>query len=71
MKQYVIQHNLFFQVQKWLPLNRATFLLVDAYKSENQDVQQNIKTLVTKQKKLLKSQSHAASKILSEILGLK
>lgn len=55
----------------WLPLNRATFLLIKAYENGDAEVQQKIKTLVTKQKKLLKSQKHAASKILSESLALK
>lgn len=59
------------QIEKWLPLNRATFLLIKAYENGDADVQQQIKTLMTKQKKLLKSQKHAASKILSELLAFK
>lgn len=62
---------IFLQVQNWLPLNRATFLLVDAYKGGDDDVKQQIKTLVSNEKQLLKSQKHAASKILSELLVLK
>lgn len=59
------------QIQQWIPLNRATFLLIKAYENGDDDVKQKIKSLVTKQKKLLKSQTHAASKILIELLSLK
>lgn len=62
---------LFTQIEAWLPLNRPTFLLIKAYETENADAQQQIKTLVTKHKKLLKSQTHAASKILKGLLGIK
>ncbi|XP_031628885.1 protein penguin [Contarinia nasturtii] len=58
-------------VENWLPLNRATFLLIKAYEGGDEEVQQKIKSLVTKQKKLLKTHNHAGSKILTELLGLK
>lgn len=61
----------FSQIEAWLPLNRATFLLIKAYETGAADVQQQIKTLVTKHKKPLKSQTHAASKILIKLLGVK
>lgn len=63
--------KIFFKVENWLPLNRATFLLIEAYKGGDQEVQQKVKSLVLKQKKLLKSQKHAASKVISELLGIK
>lgn len=63
--------EILFKVESWLPLNRATFLLIETYKGGDQEVQKKVKSLVTKQKKLLKSQKHAASKVISELLGLK
>lgn len=70
-KNNLILFEKMFQIEKWLPLNRAAFLLINAFKNGDDDVQEKIKTLVTKHKKLLKSQNHAASKILCELLAFK
>lgn len=53
----------------WLPLNRPSFLLLNAFENAEANDQERLKQLVKKHIKLLKSQNHAASKLLIQKLG--
>lgn len=54
----------------WLPLNRAAFLILNAYENADDDTQATIKTLLVQQIQILKKQTHAASKLLLKNLNL-
>uniref|UniRef100_A0A336MGJ9 CSON001138 protein n=1 Tax=Culicoides sonorensis TaxID=179676 RepID=A0A336MGJ9_CULSO len=49
-------------VEKWIPLNRACFVLVALYENNDDSIQEQLKKIIDK--KLLKKQQHSGAKIL-------
>lgn len=59
-----------FQLKKWLPLNRACFLLVNIFENGSSETQSALKKSIKPHVKILKKQTHAGSKILQTKLEL-
>lgn len=59
------------QIENWFPLNRASFLILNAYENASETTQSTLKALVSKKIAILKKQKHAASKLLLKNLALK
>lgn len=57
-------------VKRWIPLNRASFLLLVAYENGTDETCQQIKDILRKNVPLLKKQTHTASKLLIKKLEL-
>lgn len=66
-----IRFSIHFQIEKWLPLNRACFLLLNAYENADADTQKKLKSIVASKSSALKKQKHAASKLLVKNLNIK
>lgn len=57
-------------VKRWIPLNRASFLLLVAYENGTEETQSQIKKILLKNVAQLKKESHVAAKLLVKKLEL-
>lgn len=66
MKITFLNLKFHFQIEFWIPFNRACFFMADIYENGNTETKEQLKELLKDHFKTLKEQQHAGSKVLME-----